>query len=81
MTTHLEVRGEITLQEEGKEKKTFKVGDRADVGANVKHEAWIGADVTDPAGQNVGIVLLEIMGGREGVSPVPGTPFHPDSNE
>ena len=39
------VRGEITLQEEGKEKKTFKVGDRADVGANVKHEAWVGAEV------------------------------------
>jgi hypothetical protein len=42
------VRGEITLQEEGKEKKTFKVGDRADVGANVKHEAWIGSEVLLP---------------------------------
>ena len=49
--------------------------------ANVKHEAWIGADVTDPAGENVGIVLLERIGGMEGVSPVPGTPFHADSDE
>ena len=33
------------MQEEGKDKKTFKPGDRADVGANVKHEAWIGPEV------------------------------------
>jgi len=45
LTTHLVVKGEITLQEEGKERKTFKVGDRADVGANVRHEAWIGPQV------------------------------------
>jgi len=45
LTTHLVLRGEITLQEDGKEKKTFKPGDRADVGANVKHEAWIGPEV------------------------------------
>jgi hypothetical protein len=45
-TTHLVVRGEITLQEAGKEKKTFKPGDRADVGAAVKHEAWIGPQVS-----------------------------------
>jgi hypothetical protein len=48
LTTHLIVRGEITLREEGKEKKTFKQGDRADVGANVKHEAWIGPQVRIP---------------------------------
>jgi hypothetical protein len=41
------IRGEITLQEDGKEKKTFKEGDRADVGALVKHEAWMGPQVSD----------------------------------
>jgi hypothetical protein len=40
------IRGEITLQEEGKEKKTFKEGDRADVGARVKHQAWMGPQVS-----------------------------------
>jgi hypothetical protein len=29
----------------------------------------------------VGIVLLKRMVGREGVNPVPGIPFHADSNE
>jgi hypothetical protein len=46
LTTHLVIRGEITLQEQGKEKRTFKEGDRADVGACVKHEAWIGSQVS-----------------------------------
>jgi len=45
LTTHLILGGEITLQEEGKEKVTYRPGDRADVGANIKHEAWIGPEV------------------------------------
>lgn len=45
LTTHLVLRGEITLQEDGKEKKTYKPGGRADVGANIRHEAWIGQRV------------------------------------
>jgi quercetin dioxygenase-like cupin family protein len=45
ITTHLVVKGKITLQEEGKKKQTYKKGDRADVGANVEHEAWIGDEV------------------------------------
>jgi len=49
LTTHLVLRGEITLQEEGQEKRTFKSGDRADVGANVNHEAWIGPEVCTPS--------------------------------
>ena len=39
------LKGKITLQEEGKEKKTYEQGGRADVGANVEHEAWIGSAV------------------------------------
>ena len=50
LTTHLVIDREITLQEEGKEKKTFRRGDRADVGAKVKHEAWIGPKVVPDLG-------------------------------
>jgi hypothetical protein len=45
LTTHLVIDGEITLQEEGKEKVTFRKGERGDVGAKVIHEAWIGSKV------------------------------------
>ena len=48
LTTHLILRGEITLREEGNAMKTFKQGDRVDVGANVKHEAWVGPQVPIP---------------------------------
>jgi quercetin dioxygenase-like cupin family protein len=45
LTTHLVLKGEIMLQVEGKEKRTYKLGDRADVEVNAHHEAWMEPEV------------------------------------
>ena len=46
LTTHLILKGQLTItypKEQNPEKKTYGVGDRIDVGAEVVHEVWVGS--------------------------------------